>query len=206
MLNRRGGHALAEHHDVGLDDERTTGRTGHEDERILCTPGNLGVSVGQQGHVAREVRVGVADAPLELRSIRAAAALDALHRGERTVQFEGVRPGGRMKTIDVLRHEVLHETCALQGCNSVVAAVGPSRGETFPPDGAANPIASARVVPAEELLERHGNRSAGAVRLAVVGNARLGRETRPGEHEQVALRDELRQLCSHRWPLSFDNR
>lgn len=97
--------------------------------------------------------------------------MDAEDSPHRAVQFDdAVAPRAQVQAIDVLRHDAIDNSGALQVREGEMPCIRLGGGERAPSQVAADPVAAAGLFACEELLRGH-RRTHGSAFATVVGDA-----------------------------------
>ncbi|CAM2137963.1 hypothetical protein PT2222_100050 [Paraburkholderia tropica] len=191
-------HVLAEKHHRRLEHAAASVACGNV-EGVFAVEVEMGVAVGGRFRErARERRI----ARLQLRLDRGArvlrAAGEAMHVADAAVQLDhAMTARALMQAVDVLRDERADAPRRFEPRERAMRAVGLREPDGRPAQHAARPVAAARAVRAEKLLQRDGRRTLPrAVFVAIAGDARIRADARAGQHEQarVALGERLERI------------
>lgn len=182
------GHVLAEEHHVRLERARAAHLAGHRAERRLPLAGQLRVAVGvHPGGERAELGVGLVETFVQLPARDGVLTGQTDHPVQAAVQFDRLGRARRgVQSVHVLGDDGVHETGRDETGHRPVPRVRPGQPDRLPAEVAACPVAAAVLLAAGEVLVGHRRVPTSAARgAAVVGDAGLGGEPGPAQHEDV---------------------
>ncbi len=180
---------LTEKHDGGLEGPIALRATRHA-ECIDVVGLQIRISIRSRcGNLIPELRILIFQPALNRlpRMFRAAAKADYVT--DIAVKLDhGRTPGALVQTIHILRDELLHATPGFELAQSNVRSVGHRPGYQRPAEHAARPVAPARSLCAQKILQLHGRRTLPlSVTVAVTRDTRLCADARAGQYEQPRM-------------------
>jgi hypothetical protein len=126
------------------------------------------------------------------------AAIETRHAVDAAMQFDHVGAARALvQAVDVLRDEALDPAGCAEPRERAMRRVRLRAADHRPADHAARPVAPARGVGAEKVLQLDRRRAHPfAVAVAIAGNAGIGADARAGQHEQprMALDEGMQRI------------
>ena len=151
---------------------------------------DIGVSVGSRRRSrGLKFRIEQFERSLDRHSGMQNAAFEADHCLEIPVQLDNPGAAGALvQAINILRHQSLRSPSRFEAGQRIVGNVRPGVRDRWPTDHAPRPVASARRLRIQKVLQENRRRAPPlAICVAIAGNARIGADSRPGQDEQPRM-------------------